>query len=398
MHPSTDKSHFSPSHSLKNTLNFHNSTSSQDSAHRTKAAMAGNQENCNASPLKNVYFSHYESENINSIHSKNFEKGHVFQYETKPNPPTLGRSKALPMHQSPNNYLQSYSSGKKYDFQQEHLAHNGSLGNHKSSDGVTVIKEKYKQKPSSYKVKPEKSLSSDCKYQKRPTPLVQEYKNSEMFNIPTSVLQHAKIEPKDKYFLPSCSSTAPSCMSYATSGPFFVSKDLSSEHLRTGYQKDLSSDHLRTGYQKDLSSDHLRASYQKDLSSDLRAGYQKDLASDHLRAGYQKDLSADLRTSYQNSIYQNSCSLGKPWHYSDLPAISLDSYFRAPEAARPPAPQNHVSSALHEGLISIAQTAPQDVGRVAHSSQQPPAKRKAPELDDDVQIIGVQTKHTSGEF
>lgn len=408
-HPSTDKSHFSPSHhsSLKNALNFHNTTS-QD---RTKAMTTiGNQENCNASPLKNVYFSHYESENINSIQSsKNFvEKGgeRPIQYESKPN---VRSNKALHLH--PNNYLQSYSSGKFQDSQQEHLSqHNGSIGGNPRSDSVMLIKEKYRQQKSSgtYKVKPEKGLSSDCKYQKRP-PLVQEYKNSEMFNIPTSVLQHAaKIEPKDKYFLPSCSSAVPSCMapSYATSGPFFVTnsdlrtgyqKDLSSD-LRTGYQKDLSSDHLRMGYQKDLASDHLRTGYQKNLSSDHhRAGYQKDLSTDHLRTSYQKDLSSSaehLRTSYQNSIYQNSCSLGvKPWHYSDLPAISLDSYFRAPEAARPPPLQNH-TSALHEGLISIAQTAPQ----VSLSLQSPlPAKRKAPETDDDVQIIGVQTKHASCE-
>ncbi|KAG8178507.1 hypothetical protein JTE90_005402 [Oedothorax gibbosus] len=329
-HPSIEKSHhFSPSpHSLKNnTLNFH----SQD---RTKAAVA-NQENCNASPLKNVYFSHYESENINSVHNsssaKNFssEKNErtserPFQYD-KPNS-SVGR---LHMQQSPpNSYLQNFGR------QQAHNNNNSSR-----SDGVTVIKEKYKQKSSSsYKVKPEKN-PSDCKYQKqRP---VQEYKNSEMFNIPTSVLHSTKLEPKDKYFLPSCSSTAPSCMatSYATSGPFFVAKD----------------------------------------------------------------LSQDLRTSYPSSIYQNSCNLGKPWHYSDLPAISLESYFRAPEASRPPLQQNppHVSSAIQEDLISVAQTAPQEISVpsvATHNLQQPQVKRKAQEAaDDEVQIIGVQNKHLSAK-
>ncbi|GIY19846.1 hypothetical protein CEXT_63271 [Caerostris extrusa] len=347
IHPSTDKSCFSPSHSLKNNLNFHNS--SQDNIHRTKT-MPGNQENCNASPLKNVYFSHYESENINSVHSKNFEKHSERQpqFEHKNNSFTNG-NKSKHFFPSPNNYNQGTFSSKKHDYQNGHEFHNGTSSSNAirgDKDGVMLIKEHYKQKSSSYKVKPEKSTHSDCKYQKnisKTSVLVQgpEYKNSDMFNIPTSVL-HPKIEPSDKYFLSSCSSTAPSCMaSYTTSGPFLMDKD---------------------------------------ISSDLRPSI-----------------------SYQNSIYRNSCSLNKPWHYNELPAINLNNCFQSPEAAKPPS-QNplRVNSALHEGLISVAQTAPQDIevvkvagtlqSNVQHVSF--PVRCKTVEADDEVQIIGIQTKNS----
>ncbi|GIY20207.1 trinucleotide repeat-containing gene 18 protein [Caerostris darwini] len=347
IHPSTDKSCFSPSHSLKNNLNFHNS--SQDNIHRTKT-MPGNQENCNASPLKNVYFSHYESENINSVHSKNFEKHSERQpqFEHKNNSFTNG-NKSKHFFPSPNNYNQGTFSSKKHDYQNGHEFHNGTSSSNAirgDKDGVMLIKEHYKQKSSSYKVKPEKSTHSDCKYQKnisKTSVLVQgpEYKNSDMFNIPTSVL-HPKIEPSDKYFLSSCSSTAPSCMaSYTTSGPFLMDKD---------------------------------------ISSDLRPSI-----------------------SYQNSIYRNSCSLNKPWHYNELPAINLNNCFQSPEAAKPPS-QNplRINSALHEGLISVAQTAPQDIevvkvagtlqSNVQHVSF--PVRCKTVEADDEVQIIGIQTKNS----
>ncbi|GFU03689.1 BAH and coiled-coil domain-containing protein 1 [Nephila pilipes] len=351
IHPSTDKSCFSPSHSLKNNLNFHNT--SQDSIHRTKS-VPGNQDTCNASPLKNVYFSHYESENINSAHSKNSEK-HIerqFQLEHKNNMFVNG-NKSKHLYQSSNGYNLANFSPKKHDYQGVQEFHNGTSSSNiirADKESVMLIKEHYKQKSATYKVKPEKSVHSDCKFQKnnsKNSVVIQgpEYKNSDVFNIPTSVL-HPKIEPSDKYFLSSCSSTAPSCMasSYATSGPFLMAKD---------------------------------------LSSDLRPSI-----------------------SYQNSIYQNSSSLGKTWHYNELPAISLDNYFQSPEAAKPPS-QNppYVSSALHEGLISVAQTAPQDievmkVAGMLQDNVQPVSlsvKCKESDADDEVQIIGVQTKNSSGK-
>lgn len=351
IHPSTDKSCFSPSHSLKNNLNFHNTT--QDSIHRTKS-VPGNQENCNASPLKNVYFSHYESENINSVHSKNSEK-HIerqYQFEHKNNTFVNG-NKSKHLYQSSNSYNLANYSSKKHDYQSVQEFHNGTSSANLirgDKDSVMLIKEHYKQKSVPYKVKPEKSTHSDCKFQKnisKNSVVIQgpEYKNSDVFNIPTSVL-HPKMEPSDKYFLSSCSSTAPSCMasSYATSGPFVMGKD---------------------------------------LSSDLRPSI-----------------------SYQNSIYQNSCSLGKAWHYNELPSVNLDNYFQSPEAAKPPC-QNppRVNSALHEGLISVAQTAPQDIEvmKVAGTLQenmQPISlgiKYKESDADDEVQIIGVQTKNSSAK-
>ncbi|CAL1286555.1 unnamed protein product [Larinioides sclopetarius] len=350
VHPSTDKC-FSPSHSMKNNLNFH--SSSQDNLHRTKS-LPGNQENCNASPLKNVYFSHYESENINSVHSKNFEKNNERQLQNEhKNISLMGGNKSKHLYQSSNNYSLANFSPKKQDYQSGQDFHNGMLNSNLAradKDGILLIKEHYKHKSNTCKVKPEKSAHSDCKFQKnnsKNSALIQgpEYKNSDVFNIPTSVL-HPKIEPSDKYFLSSCSSTAPSCMasSYTTSGPFLMDKD---------------------------------------LPSDLRPS-----------------------VSYHNNIYQNSCSLGKSWHYNELPAISLDNYFQSPEAAKPPS-QNPpiVSSALYEGLISVAQTAPQDIEvvKVAGTLQgnmHPPSlvkNCKAFEADDEVQIIGVQTKNTSAK-
>ncbi|KAF8764382.1 hypothetical protein HNY73_022458 [Argiope bruennichi] len=352
VHPSTDKSCFSPSHTMKNNLNFH--SSSQDNIHRTKS-MPGNQENCNASPLKNVYFSHYESENINSVHSKNFEKSNErqFQIEHK-NSPHMSGNKSKHLYQSPNSYSLANFSPKKQNYQSGQDFHNGMPNSNAArvdKDGVMLIKEHYKHKSNICKVKPEKSVHSDCKFQKnisKSSVLIQgpEYKNSDVFNIPTSVL-HPKIEPSDKYFLSSCSSTAPSCMasSYTTSGPFLIDKD---------------------------------------LPSDLRPS-----------------------ASYHNNIYQNSCSLGKPWHYNELPTISLDSYFQSPEAAKPPSRNPPgVSPALYEGLISVAQTAPQDIEVVKvagtlQSNIHPPSLAKnckTFETDDEVQIIGVQTKNSSAKY
>lgn len=343
MHPSTDKACFSPPYSLKNTINFHNS--SQDSStHKAKVLNGTQENNCNASPLKNVYFSSIESENVNSMLSKKFKNSDEhFRFE--PKSVSLDVNKSKNSLQSSNSLLlhNTYSS-KKYEVaaSQEfcNINSNCKMRADKQTDCVVLVGEQqYKQK-NICRVKPEKSNHSDCKYQKSTKNSnvlqVSEYRTSnDVFNIPTSVIP-PKLEPNDKYFLSNCSSSVPSCManSYANSGPYLVTKEFT--------------------------------------------------------------------PGYRSMVYSNSCSLSKPWHMNELPLISPENYFKAPEAAKPPVPgPPYASPVLHEELISVAQTAPQgiDVIRMNGKLQQrsPPSKKVLHESsdDDEVQIISVQTKQTS---
>lgn len=342
MHPSTDKACFSPPYSLKNSINFHNS--SQDSSLHKGKSFSGTQENnCNASPLKNVYFSSIESENVNSLLSKKFKNSDE-QYRFEPKSLPLDINKSKNSHQSTNGFsLHNSYSSKKYEplVSQDfcNINSNCKIRADKQTDCVLVGEQQHKQRNNICRVKPEKSNNSDCKYQKSlksssALPMSEYRTSSDVFNIPTSVMP-PKLEPNDKYFLSNCSSTVPSCMtnSYANSGPYLLK---------------------------------------------------------------------DFSPSYRNIVYPNSCSLSKPWHLNELPLISPESYFKAPEAAKPPVPgPPYSSSVLHEGLISVAQTAPQDIdvirmnGKLQQGYHQSKKAFHESSDDDEVQIISVQTKQTS---
>ncbi|XP_054711364.1 uncharacterized protein LOC129220955 [Uloborus diversus] len=347
-HPSTEKSCFSPSYTLRN-IPFHNS--SQDNSASKANSISGTQENnSNASPLKNVYFSHFESENVNSMLSKNFSKASDGQYRFEHKNNSLDVNKSKLQHQSLNGFiLHNTYPPKKHNYQGSpemcSATPNSMLKADRQSDRMMIVSEKLKHRNSICSVKPEKGSShSDCKYQKSisKVPQVREFKSTEdSFNIPTSVIQ-PKIEPNDKYFL-TCSSTAPSCManSYSNSGSYLMSKD----------------------------------------------------------------FAADLRTSSgYRTAYANSCSLSKPWSCAELSLVSPDSYFKMPEAAKPPVqgtPQTH--SPLHDSVISVAQTAPQTIESFRDSTLHPKSHSSSllkrnpyvPDVDDEVQIIGMQTKQSS---
>ncbi|XP_035226811.1 uncharacterized protein LOC118199119 isoform X2 [Stegodyphus dumicola] len=323
-HPSTDKARFSPSCSLKN--NFHGS--SQDNLYKSKA-INGTQENtCNASPLKNVYFSHFESENVNTPQCKKFSKISDGQSHLgfRKNLQEVTKTKHSP-HSLDSFLLHTNHLSKKYNFD------------------TSASPESRRPKDSICKVKSEKSSPSDCKFQKLESKdsviyKVPECRNS-VFNIPTSVA-HLKVEPSDKYFLPSCSSTPQSCVatSYAKSGPLVL--------------------------------------INREIPPELRTG-----------------------ATYHNRVYSNPCSLSKSWQYNDTAIASPDKYSKPQEAAKPPTrdmPQ--ANSTLLEGLISVAQTAPQDIDvlgmdRKLQRSEFPCTSLKPSETsepDDDVQIISIQTK------
>lgn len=339
MHPSTEKACFSPPYSLKNSINFHNS--SQDtSLHKGKTLNGTQENNCNASPLKNVYFSSIESENVNSILGKKFKNSDE-QYRFEPKSLPFDVSKSKNSHQPTNGFLIHNAYSKKYvpvsqDFC--NINSNCKIRSDKQTDCVLVGEQLHKQRNNICRVKPEKS-NSDCKYQKSiksssALPISEYRTSSDVFNIPTSVMP-TKLEPNDKYFLSNCSSTVPSCMSnsFTNSGPYLLK---------------------------------------------------------------------DYSPSYRNMVYPNSCSLSKPWHLNELPVITPDSYFKAPEAAKPPVPAGppYSSTVMHEGLISVAQTAPQDIDvirmndKLQQGSHQSKKSLHESSDDDEVQIISVQTKQT----
>ncbi|XP_042900623.1 titin homolog isoform X2 [Parasteatoda tepidariorum] len=336
MHPSTDKSCFSSAYSLKG--NIH-------SPPQEKSMPATQENNCNASPLKNVYFSHYESENSMQFKNSIERAGDEHFYSDHKQPPSLNSSKSKHPLQPLSDCHFSSNFSKKSDFHGIQDFHK-TVTTQRISD--TSFREQHKQKTSSSKVKPEKSNPYDCKYQKsnsRSSSVIQisENKTPEVLNIPTSMMQ-PKIEPKDKYFMSSCPSTSSNCLasSYASSSSPFILTNSSSR-------------------------------------SDV--------------------------SSYQNSFYQNPCSLNKSWSYNDLPMISPDNYFKPPEAAKPPSRnQNYASPVLHDNLISVAQTAPPDMlvtKYAVHSSSpnicSPVKKRVDYDVDDEVQIIGVQNKSSSSK-